>query len=687
MFNRKFSSNIRRKKRMIISSIILLVVFLGLGYSAFTTDLSIGGTLNVSKYDQTLYGVLEKAAKKGVYAKEYTGDHQDSMAGVGTKKIYHWYGSNDANGTAILDMNNVIFADHCWQMIRTTDTGGVKLVYNGEPENDQCLNTRGNHVGYSSRTTQSMSTTYYYGTSYNYDKTNNVFSLDGTVTTGTIQTGQYTCKSTSSTGTCATLYLVDTLSSGTTYYVLPLNSNSHYSQFGTLQFNQNYQSPADVGYMYNTRYTYNAKQPNLSTVLTRTSMTNGTNYYYGTGVTYDTSTNKYTLTGTTQNTWTNTYSSSGGLYTCKSATDTTCSTVYYIAGGASSYMYGFSMTGGNLLNYYNTNIVLGTGYTESNGTYTLSGTSTITKADWFSNYATYKNYYTCGDDTTTCTNMKYLTYTDNYRYYALTLTNNYIYANDFTYNSGTGTYTLGSDRIQTWNMATTDQNNLSTHHYTCFNDTGECSTLSYVYYASTPSSSSHIYYINLTDGKSVDDALNEMLSNNNINQTNSTMKTGIDAWYKKHMTSYTSKLEDTIFCNDRSISNLGGWKPDGGSVTSYLQFKNYNTNSDLSCTNTTDKFSLANSSAQLTYPVGLLTYPETYLLNNINIRKTGQYYWLASPYSFYYSNAYGCYVSSTGSRSVNLVNNTFGVRPAVSLTPGTEYTSGDGSMADPYVIE
>ena len=234
MFGKKFSSNIRRRKRMMISTIILLVVFLGIGYAAFTTDLSIGGTLNVSKYDQTLYGVLEKAAKVGTYAKEYTGEHHDSFTEEPSKKIYHWYGSNNTNGTAILDMNNVIFADHCWQMIRTTDTGGVKMVYNGEPENGECLNTRGNHVGYSQRTTQSMSTTYYYGTSYTYDSTNNIFSLDGTVTTGTIQTGQYTCKQTTNTGTCSTLYLVDTLRSGTTYYVLPLNSNSHYSQFGKL---------------------------------------------------------------------------------------------------------------------------------------------------------------------------------------------------------------------------------------------------------------------------------------------------------------------------------------------------------------------------------------------------------------------------------------------------------------------
>ena len=259
MFSKKFSSNIRKRKRMITAMVILLVVCLGIGYSAFTTDLSIGGTLNVSKYDHTLYGVLEKAATKGIYAKEYTGEHQDSMAGVGTEKIYHWYApssyaNGDALATEIIDKNNVIFADHCWQMIRTTDTGGVKMLYNGEAENNQCLNTRGNHVGYNSTTTSSLSTTYYYGTSYTYDKTNNVFSLDGTITTGTIQPGQYTCKKTTSTGTCATLYLVDTLSSGTTYYVLPLNENSNYSQFGTLQFNHDYNSPAYVGYMYNTIY-------------------------------------------------------------------------------------------------------------------------------------------------------------------------------------------------------------------------------------------------------------------------------------------------------------------------------------------------------------------------------------------------------------------------------------------------
>ena len=38
--------------------------------------------------------------------------------------------------------NNVIFSNQCWKIVRTTDTGGVKLVYNGKPGSDgSCKNT------------------------------------------------------------------------------------------------------------------------------------------------------------------------------------------------------------------------------------------------------------------------------------------------------------------------------------------------------------------------------------------------------------------------------------------------------------------------------------------------------------------------------------------------------------------
>ena len=654
MFSRKFSSNIRRKKRMITSTIILLVVFLSVGYAAFTTDLSIGGTLNVSKYDQTLYGVLEKAAKKGIYAREYTGAHQDSMAGVGSEKIYHWYGSDDTNGIAILDMNNVIFADHCWQMIRTTDTGGVKMVYNGEPENNQCLNTRGNHVGYDSRTTQSMSTTYYYGTSYTYDKTNNVFSLDGTVTTGTIQEGQYTCKQTTSTGTCATLYLVDTLSSGTTYYVLPLNGNSNYSQFGTLQFNQSSNSPSYVGYMYNTVYPSKSSDgSNWGTLIQNITLITESDY----NVTSNDETYPFTFDSTT-NMWTSTMkqNSTSASIKFKVATNNDYVVNYTISSEANYDKAYFYKNGTELKNDSGS----------KTGSISLTGLTTTDEIE-----------VKYSKDSSSSSG------TDSVSFGMGTLTgdpidNRYQFGNSFEYTNGT--YKL-KDTIKA-----EIGDNLNNNHYTCFTTGDTCSKVNYIYYINGTTA---YYYIELENGKSVEDAIDEMLYDDNINTTNSTIKTGIDAWYKRYMTGYTSKLEDTIFCNDRSIKTLNGWNPDGGSVTSYLQFKNYSLNSDLSCTNTIDKFSLSNSNAQLTYPVGLLTYPETYLLNNNNIRKTGQSYWLASPSSFSndYYYAVGRNVYSAGFLSNIYVYNARGVRPAVSLTPGTEYASGNGSMADPYVVE
>ncbi len=597
----------KKHYKLYITLFIIMLSFIttliSVGFSALNQSLNISGDVDYEINSPTLYNVLKKEAQLGTYATEYTGDHQDSMdTSLSTQKIYHWKTTNITNANVILDKWNVIFGGFCWQMIRTTDTGGVKLIYNGTPTDGKCNNS------------------------------------------GTAQ------------------------------------------QIGTSAFNTNSSSPADVGYMYNKRYTYNSKKPSSLDVLTRTSMTKSSNYYYGTGVTYSSGT--YTLTGTTQDTWTNTYSSSSGLYTCKSATATTCSTVYYIAGGESSYMYGFSMTEGNLLNYYNTNITLGTGYSESNGIYSLTNTTTISKADWFSNYSTYKNYYTCGDNNTTCTNLKYITATYNYYYYSILVSNNYIYANNFTYDSGINKYTLSSDRYKTWNMTDTDKTNLATHHYTCFNDTGVCETLSYVYYASTPSGSSYIFYINLTGGKSIEDAIDEMLYNDNVNQTNSTIKTYIDNWYSSNMTSYTSYLEDTIFCNERSQINqqANGWNPNGGSLSTYMYFKNYITNSDLSCTSDTDKFSLSNNKAKLTYPVGLLTYPETNLLNNSNLRKTGQAYWFASPYSFDYRDANEHIILSSGSYSNDSVYYINGVRPAVSLTPGIEYIGGTGSKSDPYIV-
>ncbi len=354
-----------------------------------------------------------------------------------------------------VDNNNVLFAGFCWKIVRTTSSGGTKLIYNGLPSgtnSDQCTNTTG----------------------------------------------------------------TDT-------------------QIGTSAFNSNYTSPADVGYMYGTRYTSQSK------AMTSISDT----YMYGTS--YDENTHKLVTT--------------------------------------------------NAMNFAGT--------------------------DW----ATYYNQ-------------------------------------------------------------------LNNNHYTCFNTSGECNQVYYIYHTSN----SRAYYVTIPSGKTISQMLDEMLTSSS-NANDSTIKTAIDTWYANNMTSYTSKLEDTPYCNDRTIYQLNGWSPTG-STTSYLYLSPYGrANStytpSLTC-NTNDAFtvSASNGNGKLTYPVGLLTADEIRLAggkygsnNSTYYLYTNQNWWSGSPFYFYFS-ALEFFVNSSGYLDSNNVNLAYGVRPAVSLKPGAKFLSGgDGTSTNPYVVE
>ena len=761
---RKFKK--RRKKlhtrKVFLLNIILVVfLFLGIGYSLLSTELTIDGSTKVREYlEPTLYNVLYKEAKKNGLAKEYTESHQDSMnASLSTEKIYHWYAKNSTEGTAILDKNNVIFANHCWQMIRTTDTGGVKMIYNGEAVDNQCLSTRGTHVGYASRTSQDLASNYWYGTDYTYDSTAKTFKVSGTTeqtmwneSNGPELVGKYTCKSTSVDGTCATLYLVESYYNTTSAYVIPLNSNSKYSQFGTLQFNESYNSPTYVGYMYGDVYAYSSTNVTTSQSFTTTqtmlqSTSLGTSYWYADSIDYGTLTaNRYSLVNPYQVSAKTDYPNLVGKYTFRSSNQTnTATSVYYIAAVNNTTMYYKQLQSGNLLSAYEP-IVFGDSIRDNgDGTYTINNPTNVTLSDWYTNYANYKEKYTCNDSSTTCASPRYTTATTstNYTYInagekimigktrsGLTLTDTLLVRKDelvinssnysdynYTCNTDSATCTETTLRMidsftttgynyalnhyygssVTWdgtNYTLVDpieienynnMNNISTHHYMCVSKgLKTCATVAYVY---NYTDSGAMYYITLRDGvTTVGKALEDMLTKNT---TNSTMKSGIDAWYKHYLLEdYDDYIEDTIFCNDRSIRALNGWNPDGGMTNAYLQFKEYNDTSDLSCTNTTDKFSVSNNNAKLTYKVGLMSSPEMNILNNSNARKTGQYYWLASPYYFYnyYNCASGRVVNANGDMHYSNVGGAGGVRPAVSLKPGITYSTGDGSMSNPYVV-
>jgi hypothetical protein len=260
------------------------------------------------------------------------------------------------------------------------------------------------------------------------------------------------------------------------------------------------------------------------------------------------------------------------------------------------------------------------------------------------------------------------------------------YSKSFTWDGSK--YILNDENSVTFSdiKDSTNRESLNNAHYTCWNTSGECTTLSYIY---NSYNTYNLSYINLTNGKSIEDAINEMLYNDDVNKYDSTIKTVIDKWYENNLASYSNYLEDTIFCDDRRQinSDVNGWNPNGGSLSIQMNFKNYNVTNDLSCANEIDKFSTLNNKAKLKYKIGLISLPEKNLLNNYSllaIPKT--VYWFVSPTYFFTQYATVGYIGSIGFSSFFGVGNSYGVRPAVSLAPSTEFTDGDGSTANPYVV-
>ena len=699
---RKFKKRRKKlytRKIFLLNSILVVFLFLGLGYSILNTELFITGNLKVKAHlEPTLYNVLKLEATTGGLAKEYTGEHQDSMdPSLSTKKIYHWYANNDAEATAIQDKFNVIFADHCWQMIRTTDTGGVKMIYNGEAEDGKCLDTRGTHVGYTEKTTQSLNYSYWYGTDYTFDNETKTFKISGTTerttwneTTGPGLIGKYTCRKTTESATCSTLYLIESYYSEISAYVIPLNSNSNYSQFGNLQFNDSYNSPANVGYMYNTRYPYRSMiMQKTETILSSSSL--GTTYWYADSVTWGSPTaNNYNLDNPYQVSSTSDYPNLVGKYTFKNATQNyTDSKVQYIVSvNNSKYYYiqlGDESGTTHNLSFYNDTYTYGNSYTDNgNGTYTINNPTTIERKNWYTSYSNIgsKKYVCKNAVNDTCSELWYTTSTSNTSLNYIKVANNYKYAKGFTWDGSK--YVLDNDTsISFWDISDgTNLTSLNNAHYTCWNASGECTTISYIYYITGDIP----YFIDLSEGKDIETALNEMLHDSGVNAINSTIKSGIDAWYKHYLLEdHDDYIEDTIFCNDRSIRAINGWNPDGGNTRDYLQFKEYSVTNDLSCANTTDQFSTTNTNAQLTYKVGLMSSPEMNILNNEKVRKTEQNYWLLSPNYFNYYTALVRRVETNGLSVESIVDRENGVRPAISLKPEIAYISGDGSKENPYI--
>ena len=68
------SKKLHTRKVILLNSILVVFLFLGIGYSLLGTELIIDGTTTVKEYiEPTLYNVFYKEAKTNGLVKEYTG--------------------------------------------------------------------------------------------------------------------------------------------------------------------------------------------------------------------------------------------------------------------------------------------------------------------------------------------------------------------------------------------------------------------------------------------------------------------------------------------------------------------------------------------------------------------------------------------------------------------------------------
>ena len=192
------------------------------------------------------------------------------------------------------------------------------------------------------------------------------------------------------------------------------------------------------------------------------------------------------------------------------------------------------------------------------------------------------------------------------------------------------------------------------------------------------------------------------------NTNNSTIKGVIDTWYKNNLnTNYGKYISTTaVYCNDRS--NPAGGYNTGNTAFYYGARTRLDTNKTPSydCATAEDKFTADSSTGngKLTYPIALMTADEVsfagglyindaptwYYYNSAKGSSTGSnWWWLLSPYRWYGGYAGVFYVfgsSHPGYLNGGDVNNTSGVRPAISLKSCIKYSTGDGTSESPYEI-
>ena len=270
---------------------------------------------------------------------------------------------------------------------------------------------------------------------------------------------------------------------------------------------------------------------------------------------------------------------------------------------------------------------------------------------------------------------------------------------------------------------------------TCANSTTDAQTAAAAFNGKGTSSKPYwyknIHYVGYTFNNNVTDSTAETPvdtvfgsdANPSLNNTRSKIKTYIeDTWYASNMTAYTNLLEPAAgYCNDRTaysdrttttaLSTIVPYKTSNAAMYFGAYGRNMNAANagktpSLTCPrNTVDLYRYVPNSTgvsnELKYPAALLTADELSLagsgISNISPQgssynaksylRSGNNFWLLSPYlQASGGDAYGSELYSGGFLASNHFPNPIGVRPAISLKPGTTVASGTGTSEDPWVV-
>ena len=370
------------------------------------------------------------------------------------------------------------------------------------------------------------------------------------------------------------------------------------------------------------------------------------NFLYGSSFNYDSDNKIFTIENTSYSTWNNSnYEKLLGKYTCLSNSNS-CTTLYYVDdyySNTEAYLLSIVIDD---VNYYSIGI----------GPYNINENS-LAKVGYM--------------------------YNKKYNYNEKMPRAVYKYGTNYTYNPNTNTYTLSGDVISI--MGENDwQDNLGNRHYTCWNNTGKCEKISYIYNILYDDSA---IYLNIDSGKGINDVVREMLFDQDINKYDSNAKAIIEQWYKNNLLNNSDSIEDVVYCNNRSINDLGRFNPNTN-VTNRVDISfNSTLVNDLTCSQVTDQFSISNNKAKLKYPIALITNPENIgLQGSMALIPFKDFYGMTpwkyndtSSIVYYYSIGSYYTLSTTGVQSH--------IRPVISLKNKILISSGTGSKTDPWIIK